>query len=341
MAAPFQNFHVTAEQVGQTLAAMLRKAVEGKSWNQLRRMIHKRHVQINGNLCVDEGRRLKSGDVVKVWAEPIAGPVEATDVAIVYSDRHVVVVEKPAGITSTRHHEEKHWSPRRKQFQLTLDELLPKALALKEKGRKAQPKIGRQRSPYGSREEHPAGRLPPVRPVHRLDRETSGLMVFARSEDAEQGLIQQFRQHENERVYLAIVVGHIEAQKIESNLVVDRGDGRRGSTTLPKVGKQAVTHIRPLETAPGYTLVECQLETGRTHQIRIHLSESGHPICGDKIYNHPLGGKMIADRSGARRQALHAAELVFTHPIKMEEMRFRKNLPDDLVELWERLKGEE
>lgn len=340
MPAPFQNYHVAEDLAGQTLAAFLRHALEGKSWNQVRRLIHKRHVQVNGNLCMDEGRRLKGTDVVKVWEQPVAGPVEATDLPLIYLDRHLVVVEKPAGVTSTRHQEEKNWSARRKQFQPTLDELLPKAVQMKEKGRKAEPRKGAQRSPYGSREEHPAGKLPPIRAVHRLDRETSGLMVFARSKEAEEGLIQQFRNHENERVYLAIVVGHIEAQKIESHLVVDRGDGRRGSTTLKNVGKHAVTHVRPLEQAAGYTLIECQLETGRTHQIRIHLSEAGHPICGDKLYNHPLGGKIIADRSGARRQALHACELVFLHPVKMEEMRFRKNLPDDLLELWERLKQE-
>lgn len=322
-APPFHNYHVRAAEHGQTLAAFLRAARAGTSWNQAKRFVQKRYVQVNGNLCTDEARRLKTGDVVKVWRDPVPGVATPQDLRLVYFDRHLVVVDKPSGVTSVRHHEERNWPARRKQFQPTLDELLPAALAR------------RGGTPAARRD--PSSRLPRVRPVHRLDRDTSGLMVFARTPAAEQGLIQQFRQHVNERVYLAIAVGDVPAMTIDSHLVEDRGDGRRGSTTLPNVGKRAVTHVEPLATTGEFTLLRCRLETGRTHQIRIHLAEQGHPICGDKIYNHGLGGRPIVDRSGAPRHALHAAELGFTHPVTGEQLKFATDLPADLQRLWDRL----
>ena len=95
--APFQNYHVTAAQHQQTLAAALRHFLAGRSWGEVRSLIHRRHVQVNGNLCVDEARRLKTGEVVKVWTHPLAKPVEDDDVRIVYLDADLLVVEKPAG----------------------------------------------------------------------------------------------------------------------------------------------------------------------------------------------------------------------------------------------------
>ena len=150
-----------------------------------------------------------------------------------------------------------------------------------------------------------------------------------------------FRKHDIHRVYHAIAQGRVEARTLDSSLVRDRGDRRRGSTRLPKVGKRAVTHVRPLEYLDGYTLVECRLETGRTHQIRIQLAEAGHPLCGEKVYNKPLFGKPIVDRSGAQRQALHAAELGFKHPITGEELMFKTPLPADMGRLLVKLRSGE
>jgi 23S rRNA pseudouridine1911/1915/1917 synthase len=177
-----------------------------------------------------------------------------------------------------------------------------------------------------------------VRAVHRLDRDTSGLLVFARSVTAERHLMQQFRRHTTHRRYLAVVRGNVAAQTISTRLVRDRGDGRRGSTRLPEVGKVAVTHVRPVERLGPYTLLECRLETGRTHQIRIHLSERGYPLCGEKVYDQPLFGEATPDESGAPRLALHAAELGFEHPVTGEPMRFEMPLPDDLLAFLEALR---
>jgi len=177
-----------------------------------------------------------------------------------------------------------------------------------------------------------------VRAVHRLDRDTSGLMVFARTVPAERGLVQQFRRHTIRRSYLTVVHGHPAAQTIRSHLVRDRGDGRRGSTTLPNTGQLSVTHLRPLERLGPYELLECRLETGRTHQIRIHLSEAGHFVCGDKVYCQPLFEKPKPDRSGAPRLALHAREIGFLHPISGEPLHFEMELPDDLRDFISRLR---
>jgi len=334
-------FRVLPRQVETTLAAALRQWLPDRSWSQVRGLLRSRRVMLSGNLCVDPGRRLRLSDVVKILAQPAAPPPRPQDVRVRYLDAHVVVVEKPAGMTSTRHAEERHWPARRKQLQPTLDELLPPIVAQRERrgassSREASAKGRRESSRLASRKRR--GPLPRVRAVHRLDRDTSGLMVFARTREAEQHLMQQFRRHTTERRYVAIVCGTVAAQTIESRLVRDRGDGRRGSTTLPDVGKLAVTHVRPIERLGEYTLVECRLETGRTHQIRIHLAEQGHPVCGEKLYQPARSGRAGADSSGAPRIALHAAELGFEHPISGKRLRFKTPLPADLAEFLKRLR---
>ena len=325
-----QVFHVAADAAGSSLAGALKQWLAGQSWSQVRRVLSGRRVQVNGNLCVDEGRRLTEGEVVKVLAHGLAPPPREDDVEIRYLDTHVVVVEKPAGITTLRHSEELNWPDRRKQQQPTLDELLPGVIARVTQGQRAAKK-GQPRTAAKER-------VPGVRPVHRLDRDTSGLMVFARTVPAETHLVQQFRKHTIHRAYIAIVHGEVQARTIESTLARDRGDGRRGSTKLKDTGQHAVTHVRPIERLRGYTVVECRLETGRTHQIRIHLSENGHLVCGDKVYCQPLFKKPIVDRSGAPRLALHAAELGFVHPITGEQVHFKMPLPRDLTDFVDELR---
>ncbi|MCE5267072.1 MAG: RluA family pseudouridine synthase [Planctomycetaceae bacterium] len=327
-------FRVLPRQVDQTVSAALREWLPGRSWSEIRGLLRSRRIMLSGNLCTDAGRRLRLADVVKVLSQPAARPASELDVRIRYLDTHVVVVDKPSGMTTTRHADERQLSPRQRQLQPTLDELLPQLVAKKESRVGKQPPKGAKRG----RATRVAARR--VRAVHRLDRETSGLLVFARTAQAQHHLEQQFRKHTVQRRYIAVVRGTVKEQTIESRLVRDRGDGRRGSTELPNAGKLAVTHVRPVERLGDYTVIECRLETGRTHQIRIHLSEAGHPLCGEKVYGQPLFKPGQADRSGAPRLALAAVELGFVHPVTGEMMHFETPLPADLTEFISRLRRE-
>jgi 23S rRNA pseudouridine1911/1915/1917 synthase len=316
-----QVFHVREKQAEQTLAAALRKWMPGTSWSQVQSLIRTRRILLSGNICQDPSRRLRIGDVVKILYQPAAKPAEQSDIRIEFLDEYVCVVLKPPGINATRHEDERF--ARRRQFQPSLAELLPRIV------RKVDPRL-----------RHQSGRMPPIFPVHRLDRETGGLMVFARTRAAERHLSQQFRNHSVRRRYLAIAQGDVAEQTIDTRLVRDRGDGRRGSTADANAGRRAVTHIRPIEYLDKYTVIECRLETGRTHQIRIHLSELGCPLCGEKVYNRPLFGKPWPDTSGAPRLALHAAELGFLHPATGEMMRFQSSWPPDLARFLKQLRQE-
>jgi 23S rRNA pseudouridine1911/1915/1917 synthase len=335
-ASQFTLYHLQSQQRGLTLSAALKALVPGCSWGQAQNWITNRHVQINGNLCLDPSRRLTEKDVIKLWRESLAKPVDAEQLKLAYVDEHLVVVEKPAGVTSVKHREERVTSSRRKQRQETLEELLPAAIArhlgwAADRGAPGSRRPGSRGGRLGGRAQ-PA--LPPVYPVHRLDRDTSGLMIFARTRAAEQRLIKLFRDHRIDRQYWAVVHGHAASQVIRSTLVRDRGDGQRGSApagTTPEDGQSAVTHVHLVEHLPGYSIIRCKLETGRTHQIRIHLSERGHALCGDKIYTRSLDGKTVDDRSGAPRHALHSERLAFRHPITGEPLVFQMRLPPDLA----------
>lgn len=337
-----QTWRVSEAEAGATLAACLRRWLGSASWGEVRRLAARRHILVNGNLCTDAARRLRVGDVIKLLPHPTAPLPTASDIRIRYLDGHVVVVEKPAGMTSVRHAEERHWPAHRKRQNPTLQELLPRAMAQSQIAGAAMPEAGGVRRAgslrRGRGERRGRKPLGPVYAVHRLDRDTSGLMVFALTAAAQRGLAEQFRRHTTSRRYLAVVQGHVRAQTIESRLVRDRGDGRRGSSSSPTRGKVAITHVKPLEQLGPYTLVECRLETGRTHQIRIHLAEAGHPVCGEKIYNKPLHGSPLPDTSHAPRLALHAAELTFVHPKSGKRLLFEAPLPDDLREFVARLR---
>jgi len=342
-------FHVPGSAAGRTVATFLRDVQPGMAWSRARELLRGRLVMIDGNICTDEARRLQGREVVKLLTRPAAAPPEPSDLRIVHLDDHVVVVEKPSGVTTVRHHEEKSWPARRRQLQPTLDEMLPSAIA---KHLLASRPKGRSRDRSQSSEGKPR-RPGPVLAVHRIDRETSGLVVFARTVPAARILAEQFRQHTTHRRYLAVVEGRAKTTTIRTHLLRDRGDGRRGSSEAASPrrrtrskeeeadghdeGKLAVTHVRVLERyGRRQTLVECELETGRTHQIRIHLAEAGHPLCGERVYGPRHRG--TADTSGASRVALHAAELGFVHPQTGEELRFTSPLPRDLRDLVARLR---
>ncbi len=312
-------FLLPAEQAGATLAALLRQRLPGQSWTQVRRLIAARRARVNGELCLDPARRIKEGESVELLSGSMAKPRKSERILIRHLDDHLVVVEKPSGISTVRHPAERDWNERRKALTPTLDDLTAKLIVKRE---------GRVRK----------GPLPRLRVVQRLDKETSGLVVFARSVAGERGLGEQFRAHTVIRRYLAIVSGFVPSQRIATRFVRDRGDGRRGSTTLPNVGKEAITYVEAMDRLPDYTLLACRLETGRTHQIRIHLAELGHPICGDKVYHRTAEGEEVIDRSGAPRLALHAVELGFLHPQSHKQMHWEMPLPTDLDRFLERLR---
>ncbi len=332
-------FIVGRNEAGRPIAACLGERLSLPR-SVVRRLLREQHVRVNGVLCADPQRRLQRGQRVQVRMlsktserrQPPSGgrqPPERREsqgadaprsgrrrpIRIRYVDEHIVVVEKPAGLTTMRHAEEAaEFGDRARRFlPPTLADMLPELLA---KGR--------------------PGRHPPVRAVHRLDKDTSGLVVFARTVEAERHLGKQFRAHTIERHYLALVRGRPKEGRIESWLVRDRGDGRRGSSPTPGEGQRAVTHVRIVEALGNYTLVECRLETGRTHQVRIHLGEAGTPLCGERIYDRPLRGKPLPDNSGMQRVALHAALLGFVHPATGEHMRWISPLPKDMRQLVKR-----
>lgn len=232
------------------------------------------------------------------------------DIVIQYMDDQVVVVRKPAGITTQRSaREAAEFGERARSF-------LPPTL---------MDRLRRQLS--GG----PQAPLPRLWAVHRIDQDTSGLVVFAKTQDAATNLADQFRTHGIVRKYWAIVRGDPVEQTIRSHLMLDRGDGRRGSGPESPDTRLAVTKVRVVQRFNGFTWVECELETGRTHQIRIHLGEAGTPLCAERIYDRPLHGGPFPDGGNFPRIALHAHTLGFKHPATGKEMSWHAPWPPDLL----------
>ncbi len=320
MSRPEVDVYHVAELDHRKMLGQFLHEQRGESSHQARRLIAARRVQRNGNLVEDDQKRVNKGDVIRVVPHPLARPPKESDVRLQYLDEFCAVIEKPAGMTSVRDHSD---NAGQKHDKLpTIDEILPK-LMLNGADKQFDRRV----------------KLPKVFPAHRLDRDTSGLMVFGLTQIAQQTLIAQFRRHSTRRRYIALVHGDCPQQTIETFLAEDRGDGLRGSVADPEKGERAVTHVRPIERVKDFTLIECQLETGRTHQIRIHLSEVGHMLCGEKLYHRRMGEAAKPDDSGAPRLFLHARSLGFSHPVTGEQMDFEMPLPDDLQEFLDRLTG--
>jgi 23S rRNA pseudouridine1911/1915/1917 synthase len=265
------------------------------SWETVRRWVRAGKVTVGGTRETDPVRRLHKGDAVEVdpAARKIAPPPA---IRIVFEDSDVVVVDKPSGVSSVPYEE--------RETGTAMDLL---RATWKGAGRKASSQ--------------------PLMIVHRIDKETSGLLVYAKNKTAERALAAQFRAHSVERTYLCVAHGKMESRRIESKLVRDRGDGLRGSTR-GEGGKRAVTHVEKMEALSGATFLRVRLETGKTHQIRIHLAESGHPLVGEKVYIRDYvkrGGEPLA----SPRLLLHAATLGFVHPRTSEKKQFESELPED------------
>jgi len=315
LGSPDATWVVPPDLAGRPLDGVVR-TLAAVSWSDARRLIESGKIAIDGTQMLDPMRKTRAG--AQITRHPRAPSQKAVRLAsideelVVHLDPALVVVRKPAGISTIPFGDE---SPTEREK--TLDALVRDLLARRDKIR--------GRAPLGV--------------VHRLDKATSGLLVFTRTLAAKKHLSQQFRLHSVRRVYLAIVHGDIGKRTFRSRLVADRGDGIRGSLDeggrRSSEGQLAVTHVEPLERLRGATLVACRLETGRTHQIRIHLSEAGHPIVGENVYVRGFSGT----RLDAPRLMLHATELGFEHPQTGEEVHFEEPPPEDFQGVLERLRG--
>ena len=177
--------------------------------------------------------------------------------------------------------------------------------------------------------------------VHRIDKDTSGLLVVAKSDKAHEGLARQFKDHSIDRLYAAIVYGLPLPAGGTVDTWIGRSDADRKKMAVHREGrgKHAVTHYRTMERLSGAAMVECRLETGRTHQVRVHMAHIGHPLIGDPLYGRERKGfKSILETLGFNRQALHAKQLGFIHPVTQEHLLFRSALPADMQELLSQLR---
>jgi 23S rRNA pseudouridine1911/1915/1917 synthase len=287
------------------------RALFGLSWNDARQAVRSGKVWLGSPAvaATDPTALVQAGLAIELRPSAprphVARRTSFEKDAVVYVDSQVVVVNKPSGISTVPFGDEDPEAEKE-----TLDALVREILA---------------RRLYKGR---PGGRRAPLGVVHRLDKDTSGLLVFTCSMAAKKHLSDQFRAHTPARTYLAIIHGVFRGQRtFRSHLVEDRGDGRRGSARPGRrEGKLAVTHVTALEPLNGATLVSCRLETGRTHQIRIHLSEAGHPLVGERVYVRGYQGTILP----APRTMLHAAELGFLHPTSEEPLRFTVDPPADV-----------
>ena len=275
---------------------------------QVRRMIVSGAITVSGR-AVKPAHKLASGDLVSGAVpppQPLVLAPEALPLDVVYEDRHLLVVNKAAGMVV--HPAAGHSSG------TLVNALLHHCDELSGIGGVRRPGI-----------------------VHRLDKDTSGLLVVAKDDRAHRGMARQFEAHSIEREYLALVRG---APRAESGSV-DAPIGRHPSdrkkwSTRARSGREATTHWRLRERLPGFSLLGVKLETGRTHQIRVHMASIGLPVAGDPVYG---GGRAAARAIGLARQALHAAVLGFEHPVSAEPLRFEAVLPDDLATVLEGLRS--
>ena len=301
-----------AELAGATLAAAVRALAPGTSWSKARELCRRGRVQIDGTTVTDPASRVDAGRAISI-ARGAAPPRAASPppALILHADRAVLVVDKPPGVVTAAPGDNRR----------TLLGLARFALRRQERLRG----------------------FPVLHVVHRLDAEASGLVAFARTVAAQRGLQEQFRARTLHRTYLALAHGTVGRASFDTLLLRDRGDGLRGSRQpggragrdeSRAAARRAITRVEPVELLAGATLVRCRIETGRQHQIRIHLAEAGHPILGERVYVRDYR----AARIDAPRLMLHAAEIEFRHPASGAPLRFAAELPADFALLLARLR---
>jgi 23S rRNA pseudouridine1911/1915/1917 synthase len=298
---------------GWRLDRALADAVPILSRERLKALIRSGAVETEGKALRDPAVKVRGEEALRI-AVPEAAPAHSEPqeipLEIVFEDEHLLVVDKPAGLVV-------HPAAG------NLDGTLVNALlyhcrgSLSGIGGVARPGI-----------------------VHRIDKDTSGLLVVAKTDVAHEGLAKQFAAHSIERRYLAIVNGIPKAAQgtVDAPLARSATNRKKIAIVEGKRGKRAVTHWRRLGVLADAALVECRLETGRTHQVRVHMASIGHPLLGDPVYGRSgkAHGKLLS-KLGFQRQALHAAGLGFTHPVTKNRLSFSSPMPPDMQELFNAL----
>ncbi len=293
---------VPFEAAGNTVAAFV-KARTGEAWSQVKRWIERGKVRVDDAVVTAIDHRLAAGMTVALDLAAPRPRDPKREGELVYDDAHVVVIDKPPGVNSVPYED--------RETGTAMDLI-----------RGAWRRMGKNATET------------PLHVVHRIDRATSGLLMFAKTKRAEIALQAQLRAHTVERMYLCVAHGVARPDRIESMLVTDRGDGLRGTARHANQGKRAVTHVAVREALRGATLCEITLETGKTHQIRIHLAESGHPLVGEEVYIRDYHAPLLP----SPRLMLHAATLGFEHPVTGAMTRFSAPPPADFTAILERLR---
>jgi 23S rRNA pseudouridine1911/1915/1917 synthase len=302
---------VASDAAGWRLDRALAAAVPTLSRERIKTLISSGAVAAQSGIAIrDPAAKAQAGGTYTLLIpEPEPAHNEAQDIAldIVFEDDHLLVVDKPAGMV-------------------------------------VHPAAGnRDGTLVNALLHHCAGRLSGIggvaRPgiVHRIDKDTSGLLVVAKTDRAHEGLAAQFARHDIHRLYLAIVAGvpNPPAGTVVASLARSSSNRQKMAIVEEGRGKRAVTHYRLVRALRESALTECRLETGRTHQVRVHMASLGHPLLGDPVYGRTRPAhREILKNLGFRRQALHAAELGLVHPVSKENLSFKSPLPSDIQELF-------
>ena len=305
---------VASDAAGWRLDRALAAAVPSLSRERVKALISSGSVLNAEGVAVRDpaAKARPGGDYELRVPEPAPAHNVPQDIAltIVYEDEHLIVVDKPAGLVVH-------------PAAANPDGTLVNALL-----------------------HHCAGRLSGIggvaRPgiVHRIDKDTSGLLVIAKNDVVHEGLSAQFARHSITRVYLTIVAGVPvpPAGTVDAPLARSPANRKKIAIVAEGRGKQAVTHYRTLQPLRDAALVECRLETGRTHQVRVHMASIGHALLGDPVYGRiRKQHRELLNQLDFHRQALHAAELGFIHPVSKENLSFKSALPCDMQELFRAL----
>ena len=296
---------------GWRLDRALADAVPVLSRERLKALISSGAV-LRGDVAVrDPAKPAAAGEMLTIAVpEPTPAHNEAQDIPLVvaYEDEHLIVIDKPAGLVV---------HPAAGNFDGTLVNALLHHCggSLSGIGGVARPGI-----------------------VHRIDKDTSGLMIAAKTDRAHEGLARQFHDHSIERRYRAIVGGIPRPAAGTVDAPLARSPQNRKKIAIVQGGKRAVTHFSTLQVLRDAALVECRLETGRTHQVRVHMASIGHALLGDPVYGRTKSGrKGLLETLGFARQALHAAHLGFIHPVNSTALSFDSPMPADMQELFSQL----